>query len=329
VLATDKVRIVDGLLDDMFVMALRDIGPGWDCRVGPRTAGPGSFTPGAVISGSVISCDLVDKSKLTQDFGTVLVYEACDARRRGLVENVVRILLNDEFQDIGSTVADVPECDDLQPIVLPVCTDRGADSDSFASFLPEVTRALTTGDLEFFRANAMDGFSMKGPANFQGRGIEEFIVHLRDWSAASRPALTDEFGDGSLRVHAFARNGDVVHTLVTSIVEHDGENERVGTVLTWREGGTGAVGPNVPFFPGAWVMINELLFNDDLPLPPLTWLCAPPAPADTPMPSMPPETVTPVVISPPSTGEGSDLGASPVVPLRVVAAVAGMGLVAW
>jgi hypothetical protein len=62
-------------------------------------------------------------------------------------------------------------------------------------------------------------------------------------------------------------------------------------------------------------MINELLFNDALPLPPLTWLRPGLAPA-TPLASALAETLTPVVISPPSTGEGGS-GSSPLVPLAM------------
>jgi hypothetical protein len=182
--------------------------------------------------------------------------------------------------------------------------------------LREVSRALTAGDLEFFRARAIFGFSMKGPGALM-RGLEDFLAHLRDWSEASNPELTDRYGDGSLRVHAFARNVNVVHMLVTSIVEREVAHERVATVLTW-DGSPGAIGPNTPSFPGAWVLINELLFNDVFPLPPFDWLCPGLPPA---MPSTPPESATPVVISPPSTGEVGDSGASPIVPLGIAAAV--------
>jgi hypothetical protein len=315
----DEVTIVDHLHVDMSFQGFRDIGAGWNCSLRLIPESEGAF----------IRCVLVDRGALSPEFKTVVRYDACDLRGphdSGLVENGATIFLNGDEQATASTMADLPECADLKPMPLPECREQFAN-DSFAGLLTEVSRALTVGDLEFFRARAIFGFSMKGPGA-QMRGLEDFLAHLRHWSETSKPHLTDRHGDGSLRVHAFARNVNVVHMLVTSIVERGGEHARVATVLTW-DGRPGAIGPNVPSFPGAWVLINELLFNDVSPLPPFDWLCPGLPPA---MPITPPASATPVVISPPSTGDGGGpadgSGGSPLILLGTVSLVAGFALLA-
>jgi hypothetical protein len=112
-LGTDMVVIIDFVDDDIMVVNIHDVNPGWDCDV--VTGEPGDE--------QVIQCTLLD-NELGDQFEDIFFYDACDTIVRGSVDNDAAIFLNGMGQDEDTANPNIPLCDE-EPTPTPTATPTG------------------------------------------------------------------------------------------------------------------------------------------------------------------------------------------------------------
>jgi hypothetical protein len=82
----DNVFIIDDVDDDIVILAIHDVNPGWNCF---RAENP--------FGDQFIFCDLINNASLGEQFEDIFFYDACDTLERGSVDNTVSIFLNPQL----------------------------------------------------------------------------------------------------------------------------------------------------------------------------------------------------------------------------------------
>jgi hypothetical protein len=123
-LGMDMVVIIDFVDDDIIVVNIHDVNPGWECDV--VTGEPGDE--------QVIQCTLLD-NELGDQFEDIFFYDACDTIVRGTVDNDAAIFLNGMGQDEDTANPNVPLCDEA-PTATPTGTPATPTATATATATP-------------------------------------------------------------------------------------------------------------------------------------------------------------------------------------------------
>jgi hypothetical protein len=82
----DNVFIIDDVDDDIVILQIHDVQPGWNCF---RAQNP--------FGDQFIFCDLINNASLGDQFEDIFFYDACDTIERGSVDNTASIFLNPQL----------------------------------------------------------------------------------------------------------------------------------------------------------------------------------------------------------------------------------------
>jgi hypothetical protein len=124
-LGTDMVVIIDFDDDDIEVVDIHDVNPGWECDV--VTGEPGDE--------QVIQCTLLD-NVLGDEFEDIFFYDACDTIVRGSVANDAAIFRNGMGEDENTANPNVPLCDEAPPTATPTGTPATPAATATATATP-------------------------------------------------------------------------------------------------------------------------------------------------------------------------------------------------
>jgi hypothetical protein len=118
----DNVFIIDDVDDDIVILAIHDVNPGWNCF---RAQNP--------FGDQFIFCDLINNASLGDQFEDIFFYDACDTIERGSVDNTASIFLNPQLdptnvvpEDSDVANPNVFDCEPTTPTATPTRTPATA-----------------------------------------------------------------------------------------------------------------------------------------------------------------------------------------------------------